>query len=250
MEFNDLVTNVVKAAKAHSPEILMALGISGMVSTVYLTGTASFEAARLIDLEEEEEGPSQDRRKRVKERTKLVWRLYIPAAASGVVSIACVIGSLKASGSKTTAAITAYSLTEKAFSEYKEHVVEELGKGKSQKIIDQIAQDKVLAKPEGSKEVVILPGGHALCCELYTGRYFRSDMESLRRAENEINAKINRERYVTLDEFYELVGLLSTSNSASLGWDSDRLLTLDFSTVVAMDGEPCLAFDYNYVKPL
>ena len=250
MEFNALLTTVTKIAKTHSPEILMALGISSMVSTVYLTGKASFEAARLIDLEEEEEGPSQNRRKRIQERTKLVWKLYIPAAASGAVSVACAIGSFKASGNKTAAAVAAYSLTEKAFSEYKEHVVEELGKGKSQKIVDQIAQDRVLANPEPSKEVVIMPSGHILCCEMFTGRYFRSDMESLRKAENEINAKINHERYVTLDEFYELVGLKGTTNSASLGWDSDRLMALDFSTVISIDGEPCLAFDYNYVKPL
>ena len=42
-------------------------------------------------------------------------------------------------------------------------------------------------------------------------------MESLRKAENEINAKINHERYVSLDEFYELVGLKGTTNSASFG---------------------------------
>jgi Family of unknown function (DUF6353) len=250
MEFKDLLTTVTKIAKTHSPEILMALGISGMMSTVYLTGKASFEAARLIDLEEEEEGPNQDTRKRIMERTKLVWKLYIPAAASGAVSVACAIGSFKASGRKTTAAITAYSLTERAFAEYKEKVVEELGKGKSQKIVDQIAQDRVLANPEPSKEVVILPSGHVLCHESYTGRYFRSDMESLRKAENDINAKINHERYVTLDEFYELVGLMSTSNSGDLGWDSDRLLALEFSTVISESGEPCISFNYNYVKPL
>jgi hypothetical protein len=245
MEFKDLLITVTKVTKAHSPEILMALGISGMVSSVYLTGKASFEAARIID-----NGAVNPKAIPNKEKVKLVWKLYIPAAASGVVGVVCTIGSFKASGNKTAAAVAAYSLTEKAFAEYKEHVVEELGKGKSQKIIDQIAQDRVLANPETSKEVVILPSGHVLCHELFTGRYFRSDMESLRKAENEINAKINHERYVTLDEFYELVGLMSTSNSANLGWDSDRLLSLEFSTVISESGDPCIAFDYSYIKPL
>jgi Family of unknown function (DUF6353) len=254
MEFKDLLTTVAQTVKAHSPEILTALGVSGMLSTVYLTGKASFKAARIIDqVESEQTEPEQvppTPRELLADRTKLVWKLYIPAAASGVFTLGCFAASLKVSGAKTTAAITAYSLTERAFSEYREKVVEELGKGKQRKVVDQIAQDRVTANPEGSKEVIIIGGKHVLCCELYTGRYFRSDMETLRRAENDINAMINGQRYVALDDLYELIGLASTSVSSNLGWDSDRLLDFTYSTVISPQGEPCIAFDYNYVKPL
>jgi hypothetical protein len=89
-----------------------------------------------------------------------------------------------------------------------------------------------------------------LCCELYTRRYFKSDMEALRKAQNDINSKIIHELYVTLDELYNLLGLTSTSVSGNLGWDSDKMLELQFSTVLTENGEPCLAFEYNYLKPL
>ncbi len=75
-------------------------------------------------------------------------------------------------------------------------------------------------------------------------------MEILRKAQNGINAKINSEPYVVLSEFYELIGLPYTSNSGNLGWDSDRQLQLQFSTVLSETNEPCLSFDYNYTKPL
>jgi Family of unknown function (DUF6353) len=250
MDFTNLIGTITKQVKANSPEILAALGLVGTVSTAYLTGRASYAAALVIAEEEAKGGTAADKKQRFKERTKLVWKFYIPAAISGALTAGCSIGSLKASGRRTTAAVAVYSLTEKAFTEYKEKVAEEIGKGKEQKITDQLVQDRVTENPAGSREVVILGNGHVLCCELFTGRYFRSDMESMRRAENNINAKIVNERYVTLDDFYELLGLSSTSVSGNVGWDSDRLMELKFSTVISESGEPCLAFDYNYTKPM
>lgn len=186
----------------------------------------------------------------VKEKAKIVWKLYIPAGISGALTVGCIIGASKANGRRTTAAVTAYSLTERAFSEYREKVVEQIGKGKEQTIRDDLAQERVSKNPQGSKEVVIVGTGHILCCELFTHRYFRSDMETLRKAQNDINVRVVNDIYVSLDEFYELVGLSNTSNSNNLGWDSNKLMELIFSTVLAEGGEPCLAFEYNYTKPL
>ena len=241
MSLSDIFNKSVQILKSNSPEILTALGVSGVVTTAYLTGKASYEAAR-----NEDTYPWTSN----KEKFKECWKLYIPAAISGVVTIGCIIGASKANGRRTTAAVTAYSLTERAFSEYREKVVEQIGKGKEQKLRDEIIQNHVTNAPPSSKEVIIAGTGHILCCELHTHRYFRSDMETLRKAENQINSKIVHNFYVTLEEFYDLINLPYTSSSSNLGWDSDKLLELQFSTVLSEDGEPCLAFDYNYTKPL
>lgn len=250
MNLPNFFTNTIKLIKSNSPEILTAVAVSGVVTTSYLTGKASFAAANVIDWHEDNKRTSADPKERFKQRTKLVWKLYIPAGISGVVTVGCIIGSSRANSRRTTAAVTAYSLTEKAFSEYREKVVEQIGKGKEQKIRDEIAQDHISKKPPESQEVIVVGSGHVLCCELFTHRYFRSDMETLRKAQNDINAKIVSDRYVPLDEFYYLVGLSFTTNSGNLGWDSDKLMELQFSTVLTDGGEPCLAFEYNYAKPL
>ncbi len=242
--------NVTKTLKSNSPEILTALGVSGLVTTTYLTGKAAFKASSVIDAKESIEGTHSERKERVKARAKLTWKLYIPAGISGAFAIGCIVGASKANGSRTAAAVTAYSLTERAFSEYKEKVVEQIGKGKEQTIRDELAQERVAKKPSGSQEVLVVGTGHVLCCELFTHRYFRSDMEALRKAQNDINSHVVNDVYVTIEEFYDLVGLPNTSNSSNFGWDSDKLMELQFSTVLAEGGEPCLAFDYNYTKPL
>lgn len=238
------VSKTIKLVKSNSVEILTAVGVSGVITTSYLAGVAGYKSAEVLRGTE----LPNDRKERIKEQVRHTWRLYIPTAASGLVTVACVIGASKAGGRKTTAAVAAYSLTEKAFSEYREKVVEEIGKGKEQKIRDTVAQDQVTSNPPS--QLIIAGTNGVLCCELYTRRYFRSDMETLRKAQNDINAQIMADLYVTLDEFYDILGLEHTATSGDQGWDSDKLMELVFSSSLTDTGEPCLAFNYNYIKPL
>jgi hypothetical protein len=244
----DLLRNTGKFTHKNSPVIATVTGALGVLATSYLVGSASFKAARLIDEEEAITGTADDVTTRVKERTKLVWKLYIPPVTTGVVTVGAIVYANRAGAKQTATAISAYTLTERAFAEYRNKVVEELGSHKEQVMRDAIAQDTLDNKPVS--ETVIFGSGEALCCELHTKRYFMSDMETLRRAQNDINARIVNDLYVTLDEFYYLIGLEPTENSGGLGWDSDKLLELQFSTAIAKDGRPCLTFTYNYVKPV
>jgi hypothetical protein len=242
--------NGLKLLKSNSPEILTALGVAGVVTTSYLAGKASFEASEIIRKEEDEGRAIAGTKNRFKEYGKLVWKCYIPPTISGVVTIGCVVGASKASSRRTAAAVTAYSLTQRAFDEYREKVVEQLGKGKDRKVRDELAQDHVTSNPPVSREVIITGKGNFLCREDFTGRYFRSDMETLRRAENQINYMIVHDLFVCLEEFYDLIGLPGTSESGKVGWNSDKLLELKVTTTLSEDDEPCLVFNYNYTKPL
>lgn len=254
MKLNEVLNKSIRTVKLNSPEILTGLGVAGVPITAYLVARASFKAARTI--QEEPEGkriiagvPYKEEELPFKTKAKLVWKHYIPAGVAGAATMACIIGSSKASGQRTAAAVTAYSLTERAFSEYKEHVIEEIGKNKEQKIHDEIAQKTVTENPP-TKEVIIGGRGEVLCCELRTRRYFKSDMETIRKAMNDVNAWVVHEGEVAMDEFYDLLGLEHTSESDRMGWDSDKLLDLKFSTTLAPGGEPCLAFDYTHLRKI
>jgi hypothetical protein len=238
MTISDFFTNTVKVIKSNSPVILTALGVSGVVTTSYLTAKATYKVAR-----DEDADPFASN----KDKVKKYWKLYIPPAISGVMTVGCIIGASRSNTRRTAAAAAAYSITEKAFNEYKEKVAETIGKGKEQKIRDDIAQDHVTNNPP-SNELIVLVSGHVLCREEHTGRYFRSDMETLLKAQNRINHMINNQLWVTLSEFYELLGLPHTSSSSEVGWNSERgLMELQFSTAIASDNEPCLTFEYNYI---
>ena len=55
--------------------------------------------------------------------------------------------------------------------------------------------------------------------------------------------------YVSLSEFYDRVGLPHTKFSDEIGWNSDNLLELHFSSVVTPDQRPALAFSFH-VDPI
>ena len=247
---SELVAVVSKTLRDNSTGILTAMSITGTLSTVYLASTASFKAARTIDLNESIGGTASDRKQRVKERTKLVWKLYIPTALTTASTVTCIVAATKIQNRKAAALTAAYTISEKAFNEYAEKVTEKLGEKKEQALRDEIAQDKVNRNPPQAKELIVAGSGNVLCCELYTGRYFYSDMETLRRAANDINARVLSEMYAVLSDFYCLVGLGYTSTSDDMGWDTDRQLSLKFTAVLTDDSRPCIAFDYNYVKPM
>lgn len=244
-------------AKIHSPEILIALGVSGVITTAVLSGKAALKANKQI---QDEYDSYSDRhltpiwmrtnKERVKHKIQLTWKTYIPPVASGTLTVVAIVASQRAGGRRTTAAVAAYSLAEKTFSEYREKVVEQIGEGKEQKLRDEIAQDRVNKNPPGSATIIV-GTGHVLFREELTGRYFRSDMETLRRAQNDINALIFRENYVFLDEFYEMIGLEPTSKSDVEGWNFENNLELRFYAVIAPpNSEPCIVFEYNYTKVL
>lgn len=242
---------VVHILHDNSPVILTAIGVSGTVSTAYLAGKASYEAALVIRDEEAISGTADDRNRRIHERVGLVWKLYIPAGVSGGLTIAAIIAATTVSTRRTAAMAAAYSLSDKALTEYKDKVTEKLGEKKEVAVRDEIAQDRVRSQPPTNNELVMVGQGTVLCYELLTGRYFSSSMEVLKRAENAINAKLLRETYVPLGDFYYAIGVAETSRmSDDMGWDSNKLMELTFSSVLAEDGQPCLAIDYNYLKPI
>ena len=241
MNMNKLIHQAGRFLRKNSPSILAGMAVTGTVATAYLSGKATVAAVRQYDAMD---SPPED----PKEIVKTVYRHYIPAATVGVVTIGCIISGTRIGNRRSAAYAAAYSLSEKAYSEYREKVTEKYGERKEQQIRDEIAQEKVHKNP--APETLVVGTGQVLCCESFTGRYFSCDMESLRKAQNDINSRIVSNDHAYLADFYYIVGLPYTSYSNEIGWDIDRLLELEFSTVLTEDNRPCLTFEYNYTKPI
>ncbi|MET0785909.1 MAG: DUF6353 family protein [Paenisporosarcina sp.] len=250
MKFAELGGIIRYGVKSNSNVILSVLAGVGTVTTAYLAAKASFKAADVIRNHESANGVIDDPKERFKDHTKLVWKLYIPPAISTVTTVGCIIALNRVGIQRTLAARTLLDASEVALAEYRDKVREELGPRKDQAIRDKVAEDRVKDNPPPSREIMMTGPGNVLCCELFTGRYFVSDMEKLRRYINQINDKLLKHDYATLDDFYHLIGLNSTSNSGRMGWKSDRLLEFEFSVILTEDDRPCIAFAYNYIKDI
>lgn len=247
MNINGLLKQGGQMLKANAPEILTAIGVTGVVTTAYLAARGAIKAEHKT----ESDAPYKtlDRQGKV-ERIKKVAPCYAPAVAAGAVTVAAVVCSHKVSTQRIAVATTAASLATQQLTEYRAKVVEQLGKKKDEAVRASVAQDKVDKSDKQSVTPMLVGTGMGLAFEEHTGRPFQCDMETLRKAENKINQMRLSQRYVTLDDLYYLLGLQPTTNSGNWGWDQEGgMLELLFSGVL-VDDKPCMAFAYNYLKPL
>src|SRR5690606_4348768 len=100
-----------------------------------------------------------------------------------------------------------YTLTDTAFKEYKTKVVETIGEKKEEAIREEIAKDRMNDNPPTDGQVIITGGGDQLCYDMYSGRYFKSDIEKIRKAMNDLNQEALQNFYVPLNMFYSSIGL-------------------------------------------
>lgn len=242
LNFTKFVKSVQTEVSKRSPEILTGIGIAGMITTTVLAVKATPKALTLMeerkwDLEVEKLTPI--------ETIKTTWKCYIPAAITGTVSIGCLIGASSVNARRNAALATAYKLSETALSEYRDKVVETIGEKKEQTIREKVDKDRVEKNPVSKSEVIITEKGNTLCYDSISGRYFKSDIEKIKRAVNELNRRMTYDVYVSLSEFYDELDLDHTLLSDDLGWSiDDGLIEVNFSSQIADDGTPCIVINY------
>lgn len=239
----------MQVAKKHGPEILMGLGIAGFVGTVITAVSATPKAITLIEERKQEiEEATQEKVEKLPpiETVKATWKCYIPAAIMGVASVGCLIGSSSESIRRNTALAAAYTLSETTRKEYKEKVLEQIGPKKEAEIRDAVAKDKLEKVPLNSKEVVVTGKGESRCFDVLSGRRFTSDIEKVRKAENELNRRMRDENYISLNDFYCEIGLDPIKIGEDLGWNIETgYIDLHFSAQIDEDDQPSIVLDYN-----
>lgn len=248
--------SLLKASKGfvgkHSPGIMMGIGLIGVVSTVVLTAKATPKAVQLLEEEkrrrneelEENEEPIEELPKL--DVVKVVWKCYIPVAISGVLSIACILGANSVHTKRNAALATAYTLSETAFATYKDKVIETIGEKKEKEIQDKVAKTYIDRKPASNAEVILTERGNTLCYDAVSGRYFRSDIDKIKRAEIAMNQKLINEMYISLNEFYYELNLRPIEAGNQLGWNiNDGTFDIHYSSQLTDDGEPCLVVNYH-----
>jgi hypothetical protein len=246
-----------KFADDNAPLILTAIGAVGSVTTAYLAGKASFEAAEVLREAELEkvalhpadavvEPPTLTK----KEVFDKVWKLYIPAAASICLTVGAIVASNRVSTRRAAAVAAAYTALDQNFNEYREKALEKLGKNKEELMRGEIAQERVSSTMPGEDSAIwVTDEGEVPCFDVFTGRYFKSSMEEIKAAQNHVNHKIIHSQYASLNDFYSWLGLDNIPLGEELGWQSSEPLEISFATVMGPKNKPCISFDFR-TEPL
>ncbi len=237
------IKDASRMVEKHSPEILMGIGIAGMITTTILAVKATPKALKLIDEKKKEEHKDE---LTPMETVKTTWKCYIPAAVSGMTSIACIVGAGSVNAKRNAALATAYKLSETALTEYRDAVVETIGEKKAELVKDKVAEDKVKKNPVSASEVIVTERGNTLCLDGTFGRYFLSDIDKIKKAENELNRRLINEMYVSLNEFYDELDIPHIEIGDRLGWNlDDGKIELETKAKIADDGRPCIVIEYS-----
>lgn len=238
-----IAKDIRKFASKRSPEILTGIGIAGMITTTILAVRATPKALELIEEQKEEESVDELSSFEV---VKVAWKPYIPAMVTCVASTACLIGASSVNTKRNAALATAYKLSETALSEYRDKVVETIGEKKERIVRDKVAEERVKKNPVSKNEVIVTGNGKTLCFDPISGRYFMCSIETIKKAENTLNKQMLHDisGYVSLNEFYDELGLDHTSVGNDLGWNTNQLIDIDFSSQLNDNGEPSVVLDY------
>lgn len=246
LNLSKIISDFKGVAVKHSPAILTGIGITGMLTTTVLAVKATPKALDIIaDIKERHEDDG-DKKAVAKEFVKEVVPVYIPSVITGAVSVACLVGANSVHARRNAALAAAYTISNTSLKEYREKVVETMGEKKDRAIKDEIAKDKLEQDPVQNHEVIVTKKGTTLCYDCIFGRYFRSDMETIKRAITKINRDLVTDMYASLNDFYCEIDIPPVKIGDDIGWNiDDGILDVDFSSQLADDGTPCLVIGYT-----
>ncbi len=241
---NNLVQSIVKVVEQNDASILAGLGIAGMIASV---GLAIKEGPKIHKILEE----SKEKELTPLETAKELAPAVLPVAAVTTASALCVVGSNVKSARKYAALSAVYNITESRAREWADKTKEVVGEKNFEKIHDAICEDKVKASyPNGGiedgTEVIITGHGNTLCYESFTGKYFRSNPEHIRKVINDMNQKMFSENYVTYNEMLSEFGLDRCKYGEQFGWNIENgQIEPWFSSMLTDDNQPVLCIDFN-----
>lgn len=236
------VRHLLKMVERESPTILTGLGVTGFITTVILAVRATPKAIWLLERNEH----AGDHILSKTEIAKITWKCYIPTVLVGLGSIGCFVGANSISLRRNAVIASLYSLSEAALKEYQQKVIEVLGKSKEEKVHDALVQDKLDKDPASAKEVIVTGKGETLFYDSWSGRYFKTDMETVRRIQNDLNAKqLGGEMYVSLNDLYDELGLECVEMGNHIGWSVDYgQVDIRYTSKIA-EGVPCIVMEYK-----
>lgn len=223
--------NVQMFLKKNSSTILTCVGAVGVVATAATAVKATPKALELIEAEKNRQ--DVDKLKPT-EIVKVTWKCYIPAALIGLGTITCIFGANALNKRSQAALISAYSLLDSSYKEYKEKVNDIYGEDAGEKIRQAIAKDKYSEIPFKVNEE------KQLFYDMYAGRYFESTLADVYKAEYELNRGYSCCGYVCLNDFYDLLGVPRIESGCYVGWSVEASEMLY--------GYDCVNFEHEIVN--
>ena len=240
---NKVKFNVVK----HSPEILMGIGIAGVVTSTVLACRSTLKVKDILEDKEtnmnnvkevlaegREDYTEEDARKDktiIMTTTAIrIMKLYAPSVIIGAGSIACLLESHNVMRNRNAGLAAALAATTESFKQYRERVTAKYGDEVDKEMRYGIKKEKKEKDGKKTKEDIVVG-----CDEKELSGYARYFNESninwtddpqfsmmfLRQKQNWANDKLISQGYLYLNDVYDALGFPKTKAGQVVGWVYD-----------------------------
>ena len=242
----------VLVVKKFSPEILVGVGIVGLIGSTVMACNATLKVDAVLAVAKEKKDKidkasatmnadvysEKDRQKDLVityvQTGADFAKLYGPAVLLGGLSIACILGSYNIMRKRNIAVVAAYKVLKDGFDKYRERVVEDLGTEKDleyrhgtkmEKVEETVTDPETGKKKKIKKDVATYDSNHV-------SQYARFFDEScpqwsktpeynllfLKTQQNYANDLLHARGHLFLNEVYDMLGMKHTQEGSVTGW--------------------------------
>lgn len=264
MKMNELMNSATRTlnrvgfkVKKHSPEILIAAGVVGTVTSAVMACKATTKLNDILEeskdaieqihyaTENPEELPKEYTEEDGKKDLALVYtqtavkvvKLYGPAVALGALSITAILTSKNILRKRNIALAAAYTAVDKSFKEYRGRVVERFGKELDHELRYNIKAKEIeeTVTNEDGTESVTKKTVNVSGLDAYSdyAKFFdescvgwskdpEQNLFFLRRQQDYANEVLKAKGYLFLNDVYDMIGIQRTKAGQCVGWIYDE----------------------------
>ena len=244
---------LARGAVKHAPTILTGIGTVGVIAAVILAAKKAPDAKEELDGEKAKWEATEDKEKRVKadyifKLVRIGAKYYWVVVAVATGAIVCFWSANRINLKRLASAITAAGLGNKAREEIEAKIKELDGDKHLEKIKNEIDADRIRNNPPVQDGIFDTGLGLHLCYEPITGRYFYSNIERVKKAVIICRDYLQKDGYLSLNDWFNEVGLDTTE--LSLCWTAESIdevndFDISFSSQLTPEGTPVLVIRYD-----
>lgn len=255
-KFVGLYNGVKGKVEKHSPEILLGVGVVGVVVTTVTACKATMKLNDILDecaetrekIKEVAENPNYEDRYTEEDAQKdltinyvqtgvKIAKLYAPSVALGVFSVGCLLGSHNVMQKRNAALSAAYLTVDKSFKEYKQRVIDRVGEEVEKEIRYGIKAEEIetTVQNEDGTETTVTETVKTMDPTLYSdyarffdeaSPYWQKDPEYnmvfLKAQQQYANDLLRAKGRLFLNDVYEMLGIDKTKAGQIVGWVYDE----------------------------
>ena len=239
--------------KKHSPEMLVVVGVVGVVASTVMACKATtklesilddtkdkidaihegMETGMIADTEYTEEDGKKDLAIVYAKSGVQMAKLYAPAVIVGVVSIGCIVASHNILRKRNIALAAAFATVDRGFKEYRGRVVERFGeeldrelkynlktKEVEERVTDEDGKEKIVKNTVQVGEPERSP--YTKCFDEYCIGHWTKNAEDnytfLMLQQQHANNRLQDKGHLFLNDVYEMLGIPKTKAGQVVGW--------------------------------